>query len=147
VRAGRVGEATRCYLDALARAMPPAEPWAVVNNLGVAYERLGEIENAVLAYREAARLHPRYAKPRESLRRILAETPEALGAAVLPPARAEALEKPPASLLDSWLACACICAPSPTSPDAPSAAARPLSSPPPDFRAAPWPADAPPPAP
>ena len=51
----------------------PAEPWAVVNNLGVAYERLGRLDHAVRAYREAARLHPRYARPRENLPRPCAE--------------------------------------------------------------------------
>ena len=124
VRAGRVRDATRCYVDALARS--PAEPWAVINNLGVAYERSGELENAVLAYREAARLAPRYARPRENLRRIYAERPGALGAALLPPGRDESRRSATAepSFVDAWLACSCICAPSPaaspTRADAPA---------------------------
>lgn len=125
VRTGRLQLATRVYVQALSLDDGPSEPWAVVNNLGVAYERLGEVDNAVLAYREAARLHPRYALPRENLKR-LAHGPKALDAAVLSRTAEDADDKQPAlSLFDQWFPCTgCIC--SPMSPDQDSSRSMPV---------------------
>ena len=99
----------------------PAEPWAVVNNLGVAYERLGRLDHAVRAYREAARLHPRYALPRENLRRARAAAAARGDADAAPAAPARAAEPAgddvaPGPFDELFFGCACLCAPA-ASPD------------------------------
>ena len=130
VRAGRLRDATRCYVAALSLSDGPAEPWAVVNNLGVAYEKLGEHRSAVLAFREASRLHPRYKLPKENLRRVLAAHPEALGAAVLSRdadddrqsrrrrADDDGDDRGGGALERLWRSCTCICAPATPGKDA-----------------------------
>ena len=68
MRQGRIAEAIPLYRKAL---LHREEDWELFNSYGVALFFNGELDEAVLKFREAVRLKPDYAEARDNLQKVL----------------------------------------------------------------------------
>ncbi|MDZ7393411.1 MAG: tetratricopeptide repeat protein [candidate division KSB1 bacterium] len=68
VRLGRIEEATELFEKCLGQGMKTAQ---LLNNLAGCYAKLGKVEEAVTAYRDALRLNPHYEEARRNVQVLL----------------------------------------------------------------------------